>query len=254
MFEKQRQGTLGHAKPVHALLTEAGGLEVHERTIQRHWKRMGFGWLRTKNRPRSLREQAEVRQHRHDDLYALRRTRHRPPDERYQVIYVAESFLPHHHGGPYAWCSDNDFVERRSGKGRRWGFMHAMQKTGVLTGTFLAFEAQHGNGDDHAQGDGAMFQHWFTAQFLRHVPPHSLMILDRCPCHTGGRDAVVPSQMKKGALRPWLTERGVAWEEQWLRARRLAERDREREKKPMVAILAAAQGHKVLFLPGHHPE
>ena len=69
-----------------------------------------------------------------------------------------------------------------------------------------------------------------------------------------GRDAVVPSQMKKGDLRQWLTERGIAGEEQWLRARLLEEVDRYRDKKPMVEILAEAQGHKVLFLPVHHPE
>jgi len=254
VFEKHRQGTICHAKHVHALLKEALGLEVHERTIQRHLKRMGFCWLRTKNRPRSLREKAEVRQQRHAYLYELRRNRQRPPDERYQVIYLDESFLHHHHGGQYSWFSDNDFVERMSGKGRRWCFMHAMQKTGVLAGTFLAFEAKHGKGDDHAPFDGAMFQRWFTAQLLRNVPPRSLIILDRCPLHTVGRDAVVPSQMKKGDLRQWLTERGIAWEEQWLRARLLEEMDRYRDKKPRVEILAEAQGHKVLFLPVHHPE
>ena len=73
VFEKHRQGTICHAKHVHALLKEACGLDVHERTIQRHLKRMGFCWLRTKNRPRSLREKAAVRQQRHDYLYELRR-------------------------------------------------------------------------------------------------------------------------------------------------------------------------------------
>jgi len=226
VFEKHRQGTICHAKHVHALLKEACGLEVHERTIQRHVKRMGFGWLRTKNRPRSLREKAEVRQQRHDYLYELRRNRPRPPDERDQGIYVDERFLHHHHGGQSAWCSDNDFVERMSGKGRRWCFMHAMQKTGWLAGTFRACEAQHGKGDEHAQVDGAMFQHWFTAQLLRNVPPRRLIILARCPFHTVGRAAGVPSQMKKGDLRQWLTERGVAWEEHWLRARLLEEMER----------------------------
>ena len=69
VFEKHRQGTICHAKHVHALLKEACGLDVHERPIQRHVKRMGFCWLRTKNRPRSLREKAAVRQQRHDYLY-----------------------------------------------------------------------------------------------------------------------------------------------------------------------------------------
>jgi len=67
-------------------------------------------------------------------------------------------------------------------------------------------------------------------------------------------DAVVPSQMKKRELQQWLTERGIAWEEQWLRARLMQEVDRYRDKKPRVEILAEEQGHKLLFLPVHHPE
>src|SRR5712692_7692488 len=93
VFEKHRQGTLCHEKHVPALLQEACGLDVHERTVQRHLKRMGCCWLRTKNRPRSLREKAAVRQQRHDSLYEIRRNRQRPPAERYQVVYLDERFL-----------------------------------------------------------------------------------------------------------------------------------------------------------------
>ena len=113
MFEKHRQGTICHAQHVHALLKDACGLDVHERTVQRHLKRMGFCWLRTKNRPRSLREKAAVRQQRHDYLYEIRRNRQRPPDERYQVVYVDESFLHHHHGGQ---SYGSPIFKQRSGK------------------------------------------------------------------------------------------------------------------------------------------
>src|SRR5712691_2639452 len=67
-FDQHRQGTIGHAKHVKALLKDACGLEVHERTVQRHLSRMGFCGLRTKNRPRSLRERGAVLQQRHDYL------------------------------------------------------------------------------------------------------------------------------------------------------------------------------------------
>lgn len=254
VFEKHRQGTICQAKQVHALLKEACGLDVHERTVQRHLKRMGFCWLRTKNRPRSLREKAAVRQQRHDYLYEIRSNRQRPPDERYQVVYLDESFLHHHHGGQYSWFSENDFVERMSGKGRRWCFIHAMQENALIEGTFLAFEAKNGRGDYHAQFDWGIFQQWFTAQLLRNLPLRSLIILDRCPFHTVCRDAIVPSQMKKVELQQWLTDRGMQWEEQWLRARLMQEVDRYRDKKPMVEIFAEEQGHKLLFLPVHHPE
>ena len=68
------------------------------------------------------------------------------------------------------------------------------------------------------------------------------------------RDAIVPSQMRKAVLQKWLTDRGITWEEPWLRARLMQEVDRYRDKKPMVEILAEEKGHKVLFLPVHHPE
>ena len=164
VLEKHRQGTLCHAKHVHARRKEALGLEVHARTLQRHVQRMGCWWGRTPNRPRSLRAKAEGRQQRPDYLSELRRNRQRPPDERSQGISLAESFLPHHQGGQSAWCSDHDGVERMRGPGRRWCCMHARQQPGLLAGTLLAFEAKHGKGDDHAQGDGAMFPRWFTAQ------------------------------------------------------------------------------------------
>ena len=164
VFEKHRQGTIGHAKHVKALLKDECGLDVHARTVQRHLRRMGFCWLRTKNRPRSLREQAEVRQQRHDDLYEIRKNRPLPPEESYHVVYVEERFLHHHHGGQSSWCSENDFVERMSGKGRRWCFMHAMQENTLREGTFLAFEAKKGTGDDPGQLDWEVFQHWFNAQ------------------------------------------------------------------------------------------
>jgi len=60
--------------------------------------------------------------------------------------------------------------------------------------------------------------------------------------------------MKKAALQTWLMDRGIQWEEQWLRARLMQEVDRYRDKKPMGEIVAEEKGHKVLFLPVHHPE
>lgn len=254
VFEKHRQGTICNARHVHALLKDEFGLEVHERTVQRHLSRMGFGWLRTKNRPRSLREKAAVRQQRHDYLYEIRKNRQLSPDERYRVAYGDESFLHHHHGGQYSWFSENDFVERWSGKGRRWCFIHAMQENARIDGAFLTFESKKRRGDYHGQFDWEMFQQWFKEQLRLHLPPHSLIVLDRCAFHMVSRDAIIPSQMRKAVLQQWLTDRGITWEEPWLRARLMQEVDRYRDKKPMVEILAEEQGHKVLFLPVHHPE
>jgi len=75
---------------------------------------------------------------------------------------VDERFLPHPHGGQYAWFSDHDWVERMRGKGRRWCCMHARQQTEGLAGTCLALAAKHGKGDEHTQFAGTMLQPWLT--------------------------------------------------------------------------------------------
>ena len=44
------------------------------------------------------------------------------------------------------------------------------------------------------------------------------------------------------------------WEERWLRPRLVEEVENRRDKKPMVERIAEQHGHRVLFLPVHHPE
>ena len=83
---------------------------------------------------------------------------------------------------------------------------------------------------------------------------NSLIKYDKFCQPTRCRDSIVPSQMKKVDLQQWLMQRGITWEEPWLRARLTEEVERYRDKKPMVEVVAEEQGHKVLFLPVHHPE
>jgi transposase len=254
VFEQHREGEVCNATHLRALLKDEFNITVHERTVRRYLNRMGFGWVRTKNRPRSLREKAEIRQQRHDYLYELRQNRQLPVAERYRVVYLDESFLHHHHGAQFSWFSEEDFVERSSGKGRRWCFIHAIQKEGLIDGAFLIFEGKHGRGDYHQQFDWSLFHRWFTEQLLPQLPSRCLIVLDRCCFHMIAKDSMLPSQMKKAELREWLTDRGLDWEEKWLRARLMEEVDKYRDKKPMVEIFAEEKGHKVLFLPVHHPE
>lgn len=254
VFEQHRQGAICSSKHVLAFLKNEVGLDVHERTLQRHLKRMGFWWKATKNKPRSLRENARIRQQRHDYLYELRKNHQLPLSERYQLVYLDESFLHHHHGARYSWFSDGDFIERTSGKGRRWCFIHAMKDDGLIDGALLIFEAKKARGDYHKQFDSQLFQHWFRKQLLPNLPPRCLIVLDRCPFHMVTKDGITPSQMKKVEIQKWLTDRGFNWEEQWLRARLIEEVDRYRDKKPMIEAFAEKEGHKVIFLPVHHPE
>ncbi len=132
--------------------------------------------------------------------------------------------------------------------------MHAMQENALVDEAWLAFEAKKSQGDSHGQFDWEIFQRWFKEPLLPHVPSRRLIVLDRCAFHMVCRDSLVPSQMKKVDLQQWLMQRGITWEEPWLRARLTEEVERYREKKPLVEVVAEEQGHKVLFLPVHHPE
>lgn len=254
VFERHRAGAVCNATHIGGLLKNAFALDIQQRTIQRHLQRMGFCWSRTKSQSRSLKESDKIRQQRHDYIYAIRTNRRRPVHEQYHLVYLDESFLHHHHGAQLSWFSDGDFVERAAGKGRRWCFIHAIMEEKFVDNAFLIFEAKHSKGDYHQQFDADVLQKWFQAQLMANLPPRCLIILDRCPFHMVGQDATLPTQMRKAELQEWLSHHGVDWEEQWLRPRLVEEVENRRDKKPMMAMLAEEHGHRVLFLPVHHPE
>lgn len=222
--------------------------------MRRHLARMGFVWSHTKKQTRSLRESSRVRQQRHDYLYEIRKNHKLPFDEQYRLVYVDESFLHHHYSSQFSWFSDGDFVERSPGKGRRWCFIHALMEEGLLEDTFLIFEAKKSKGDYHQQFDHQVFQQWFQEQLLPHLPQRCLIVMDRCPNHMVGQDSIIPQQMRKIELQEWLTHNGFDWEESWLKPRLIAEVEDKRDKKTMVEMFAEQKGHRVLFLPVHHPE
>ena len=222
VFDRHREGAICNGKHIAALLKDEFGLEIQERTMRRHLARMGFCWSQTKKRTRSLRESSRVRQQRHDYLYEIRKNQRLPSDEQHRLVYLDESFLHHHYGSQFSWLSDGDFIERSAGKGRRWCFIHAMTEEGLLDGPVL--------------------------------PKRCLIVMDRCPFHMVGKDSINPKQMRKTELREWLTQNGFKWEESWLKPRLTEEIEDKRDKKTMVETFAENDGHRVLFLPVHHPE
>ena len=254
VFGRHREGAVCNATHIGGLLKNEFDVEIHQRTIQRHLQRMGFCWSRTKNKPRSLKESSKVRQQRHDYLYEIRTNRRLPDSESYSLVYLDESFLHHHHGAQLSWFSDGDFAERAAGKGRRWCFIHAIMEEKLVENTFVIFEAKSSKGDYHQQFDSDVFQKWFQTQLISNLPPRCLIILDRCSFHMVAKDSTVPTQMRKAELQEWLSQHGADWEERWLRPRLVEEVENRRDKKPMVEMIAEQHGHRVLFLPVHHPE
>ena len=254
VFERHREGAICNAKHIVALLKDEFELDIQDRTMRRHLARMGFVWSPTKKQTRSLRESSRVRQQRHDYLYEIRKNQRLPSDEQYRLVYLDESFLHHHYSSQFSWFSDGDFMERSTGKGRRWCFIHAIMEEGLLEDTLLIFEAKKSKGDYHQQFDHQVFQKWFQEQLLPHLPKRCLIVLDRCSYHMVGKDAIIPKQMRKVELQDWLTQNGFEWEESWLKPRLIEEVEDKRDKKTMVEMFAEHKGHRVLFLPVHHPE
>lgn len=254
VFERHREGVICNAKHIVALLKDAFALDIQDRTMRRHLARMGFVWSHTKKQTRSLRDSSRVRQQRHDYLYEIRKNHRLSFDEQYRLVYLDESFLHHHYSAQFSWFSDGDFVERSPGKGRRWCFIHALMEEGLLEDTFLIFEAKKAKGDYHQQFDHQVFQQWFQEQLLPQLPKRCLIVMDRCPYHMVGQDSIIPQQMRKLELQEWLTQNGFDWEESWLKPRLIAEVEDKRDKKTMVEMFAEQKGHRVLFLPVHHPE
>jgi DDE superfamily endonuclease len=243
-----------NAKHIVALLKDEFELDIQDRTMRRHLARMGFVWSPTKKQTRSLRESSRVRQQRHDYLYEIRKNQRLPSDEQYRLVYLDESFLHHHYSSQFSWFSDGDFMERSTGKGRRWCFIHALTEEGLLEDTLLILEAKKSKGDYHQQFDHQVFQKWFQEQLLPHLPKRCLIVLDRCSYPMVGKDAIMPKQMRKIELQDWLTQNGFEWAESWLKPRLIEEVEDKRDQKTMVELFAEHKGHRVLFLPVHHPE
>ena len=180
IFEQHRAGAACNTKHIKDLLQKNFHLEkISERTIQRELNRLGFEYKRTKPRTRSLREKEYVRQQRHTYLYELKNLR----SEGYIPVYLDESFLHHYHGQQFSWFSEGDFLERPSGKGRRWCFIHAISPGGLLPQCSMIFEGKKSTGDYHGSFNFEVFYEWFQKQLLHNLPDKSCIVMDRATYH-----------------------------------------------------------------------
>lgn len=250
ILSQHRDGIAINARHVQDFLLERLGRTIPEQTIRDHLQRLGFHYTRTRTKSRSLREKAYIRQQRHTFLHDLHRLR----EAGYQVIYVDESFLHHHHGNEYSWFSDGDFLERPTGKGRRWCFIHAMSEAGLVPNVSRIFEAKKSRGDYHNMFNAESFLGWWDDQLLPNLRSHCVIVVDRATYHLVPEVQITPSTMRKAELQQWLSNHSIAWEPHWLRPRLQQEVDQHIDKTPWMTKLAAAHGHQVLLLPVHHPE
>ena len=252
IFKRHLNGEICNSNHIQDLLKESLQREIPLRTIQNHLDRMGFNYSRTRNKVRSLREKSYVRQQRHSYIHDIRELR----NNGYQVVYLDESFLHHYHGHQFSWFNEvvGDYLERPSGKGRRWCFIHAMLETGLINGAAYIFEAKKSTGDYHNMFNAQHFQEWWCNQLMPNLPDKSVIVMDRVPFHLVPEEQIIPSSMRKQELQDWLTSNNIFWEEHWLKPQLVEQVEQSIDRTPIIQKFAEEQGHKILLLPVHHPE
>jgi len=252
ILQRHLTGEICNANHIQDVLQQRLGRTIPTRTIRYHLNRMGFSYSRTKKKTRSLREQAHIRQQRHSYLHTIKQFR----QSGYQPIYLDESFIHHYHGNQFSWFHDDlgDYLERPSGKGRRWCFIHAMSSAGLVSGVWQIFEAKNRTGDYHQMFNAHRFQQWWQEQLLPNLPTRCVIVMDRVPFHLVPEAQIIPQQMRKAELQQWLTTEYIPWQADWLKPKLLEVVMAHLDKTPIVEKMAVAQGHRVLVLPVHHPE
>lgn len=250
IFDRHREGIAVTANHIQDLLRNITGREIPKQTIRDHLGRMGFQYSRTRKKTRSLREDPLIRQQRHTFIYDIRRLR----KAGYRPVYLDESFLHHYHGNQFSWFCENDFLERPGGKGRRLCFINAVTDEGLIPNALRIFEAKKSTGDYHDMFNAKHFLEWCANQLIPNLPSKCVIIFDRATYHTVAEEQIYPSAMRKVELCEWLTKNKIKWEEHWLRPVLQQEVENNMDKTPLAEKMAGEQGHKVLFLPVHHPE
>ncbi len=250
IFDKHREGIAINANHIHDLLQDVLSRDIPKQTIRDHLRRMGFQYSRTKKKIRSFREDPSIRQQRHTYIYDIRKSR----KAGYRPVYLDESFLHHYHGDQFSWFSENDFLERPTGKGRRWCFIHATIEEGLIVNALRIFEAKKSTGDYHTMFNAKHFLEWWQMQLMPNLPSKCVIVVDLATYHLIPEEQITPSTMRKLELCEWLTKNKIKWAKHWLRPRLQEEVENNIDKTPLIEKLAGQQGHKVLFLPVHHPE
>lgn len=252
IFSKHLHGEVCTANHVKDLLNKILPSDVPHSTICDHLHRMGFNYTRTRKKTRSLRESQHIRQQRHSYIYDVRKLR----NSGYTLVYLDESFLHHYHGHQFSWFNSDagDYLERPSGRGRRWCFIHAMMESGLVPNASHIFEAKKSTGDYHDMFNAKHFQEWWKENLLPNLPQKCVIIVDRASYHRVPEEQIIPNSMRKEELQNWLTSKNISWKTEWLKPKLKETVEDHIDETPIIQKIAENMGHKFLLLPVHHPE
>ncbi|MGR3219428.1 MAG: transposase [Candidatus Anammoxibacter sp.] len=192
-----------------------------------------------------------------------------------RLVYLDETFInKNYSGSDSSWyCDDRKddpaldmsygpYINKPSGKGDRLIILNAVTNNGWIDGAKLVFQAKSNSGDYHGSMDEHNFTKWFTGQLLPNIPDNAVIIMDNASYHnTYMEDGVPPLISKKIVLQQWLSEKKIAYGDDFLRPQlielinkyrpaRIYQLDNMLKNNPEYST----RGIEILRTPQYHPE
>jgi len=191
------------------------------------------------------------------------------------LVYLDETFInKNYSGSDLSWYCDDwkddqaldmsygPYINKPSGEGDRLIILNAVTNNGWIDGAKLVFKAKSNSGDYHGSMDEHNFTKWFTEQLLPNIPDNAVIIMDNASYHNTYMEDGVPSlTSKKIVLQQWLSEKKIAYGDDFLRPQ-LIELINE-HRPPRIYKLDnmlkynpkySARGIEILRTPQYHPE
>lgn len=233
-----------------------------QRTVLRLLKDLGFE-RKAQERESLLIEKDEIVAWRQRYLRMIRRYRR----EQRHIVYLDETWVNSGHRKKIVWkdttikSARQAFIEGQtvglkpsSGKGKRLIITHAGSTNGWVSDCLDVF-CGNKHGDYHEEMDSQRFERWFSSLLLN-VPEGTVIILDNAPYHSKRVEAIPTQASRKGEIRDWLSSKGIAWEEDMLKAELLhiVAQEKHRYIRYRVDKMAEDAGCVVLRLPPYHCE
>ena len=224
------------------------------------WKLLrsiGFRYVKTKGCMKTMMERNDIVAWRHRFLREMQEIR----EDGRPVVVLDETWVNSHHTVSRQWYDEGAAEERcqpheaPSGKGKRLIILHAGTKDGFLPDCELVFVGNTNSADYHDEMNAAHFQEWWQTKLLPNLPPGAVIVMDNAPYHTVKTDSsrCPTSSTTKADMQKWLTEKGIQWRPDMLKAE-LYSIIKQNKCAPVYVCdeLALQQGFCVVRLPPYH--
>ena len=267
--ERHSQGTPVTCTEIFGFLREKyPGFPYSQRTVRRFvLHRMGFKYAKLRGKKNCIMENPKYVKWRYRFLTALQENMKKPQDERLHEVYSDESYIWETHARSFSRLADvredmETCLNRRKWKGPRLIFFHAGGEFGFVPGARLIYKSTKQKGDYHGNIDSDMYEKWFKEKLLpgmnqvkEETGRGCLLILDNAKYHKRSSIPFKPHKANVEELKGFLIDNHVSFRDYWLRADFMKAARKFINKQPtVVEVLAAENGHRVIFQPPYHSE